>query len=139
MCTYTHTHTHTHTHTCTPSTQPLRCLTLCSLCTTYEQTWEMCKFFVDGRAKGEGNDSISRCPELTFTLVLACNTIRLVPSTIDPVNTLRLLLDLCLGTHTHTHTTRTRTRTHTYTQPPPHTRNTHTTSRDPPCPKPGAS
>ena len=65
---YTHAHTHTHTcayihrhHTHTPSTQSPRWLTLySSLCTTYEQTWEMCKFIVDGCAKGEGSDSISR-------------------------------------------------------------------------------
>ena len=99
--THTHTHTntqtHTHTHTHTPSTQPLRCLTLCSLCTTYEQTWEMCKSSVDGRAKGEGSDSISRFSELTFTLVLAYNAIGPVASTVDPVTMLRLV-------HTQAHT-----------------------------------
>ena len=51
----------THTHTHTPSTQWLRYLTLCSVCTTYEQTWEMCKFSVNGCAKGEGGGSISCC------------------------------------------------------------------------------
>ena len=70
--------------------------------------------------KGGGSDS--RCPELTLKLVLACNAIGPVASIIDPVTTLRLVLDLCLGTHTHTLT------------PPPYTRNTHTTSRNPPCP-----
>ena len=99
----------------------------------------MCKLSVDGRAKGEGSDSISRCPELTFTLDLACNATGPVASTVNPVTTLRLVLDSCLGTrththhmHTHTYTTTTHT-THTHTQPPPHTRNTHTTRRDPTC------
>ena len=48
---------------------------------------------VDGRALGEGSDSISHCPELTFTLVLACNAIGSVACTIDPVSTFRLVLD----------------------------------------------
>ena len=52
--------------------------------------------------KGGGSDS--RCPELTLKLVLACNAIGPVASIIDPVTTLRLVLDLCLGIHTHTHT-----------------------------------
>ena len=84
----------------------------------------MCKFSVDGRAKGEGSDSISRCPELTFTPILECSAIGSVASTVDPVTTLRLVLDLCLGIHTPTHTTCicTHTQTHTHT----HTMHTHT-------------
>ena len=71
---YAHTHTHTHI-------QSLRCFAFCSLCKTYEQTSEICKFSMDWHAKGEGSDSISRYPELTFTLVLACNAIDLEVST----------------------------------------------------------
>ena len=77
----------------------------------------MCKLLVDGLAKGEGSDSISRYPELTFTLVLARKTIGPLASTVDPVTTLRLVLDLCLtiDTHTHTHYMHTHTHTHTHT------------------------
>ena len=117
MHTHTHTHAHIHTHTThTLSTQSLRSLTFCSLYTTYEQTWEMCKFSVNGHAKGEGSDSISHCPELTFTLVLACNAIGPVASTIDPVTTLRLVLDISRYTHTHTHTHTPLHNHHHYTQ-----------------------
>ena len=112
-----HTYLHTYTHnTNTLSTQSLRCLPLCSLCTTYKQSWETCKFSVDRRGKGEGSDSISRCPELTFMLVLACNAIGPAASTIGQlqVTTLRLVLDVCLGTLIHTHTTCTCTHTQTH-------------------------
>ena len=87
----------------------------------------MCKFSVNGHAKGEGSDSISHCPELAFTLVLACNAIGTVASTIDPVTTLRLVLDLYLGTHTHTHT---HTHHHTTTTT---TYKKDTYNRDPLC------
>ena len=52
---------------------------------------------VDGCANDDGSDSISRCPELTLTLVLACNAIGPVASTIDPVTMLRLMFDFGLG------------------------------------------
>ena len=71
------------------------------ICTTYEQTWEMCTSSVDGRAKGEGCVSISRCPEFIFTLILAYNAIGQVASTVDPVTTLRLVLDYHIQ-ETHT-------------------------------------
>ena len=78
--------------------------------------------------------------------VAACNVIGPVASTVDPVTTLRLVLDLCLGTHphpyhihTHTHShhmhTHTHTHiTHTHTQTHPHTHtrthpHTHTHSK----------
>ena len=117
MCTHTHT---THTHQVPNCKDAL----LCSLCTIYEQAWEMCKLLVDGRAKGEGSDSISCCPEFTFTLVLACKTIVPVASTVDLVTMLKLVLDLCLamGTHTHSHHMHTHTHTTTYKK---HTHNKH--------------
>ena len=98
----------------------------------------MCKFSVGGRAMGEGSDSVSCCPELTSALVLACNAKGPVASIVDPVTTLRLVLDLSGHTHkltphahahTLTHSRHMHTHTHTmrvHTQPPPHTRNTHT-------------
>ena len=62
---------------------------------------------MDGCAKGEGSDSISLCPELAFTLVLACNAIGPVASTVDPITTLRLVY-----AHTHAHAYE---HAHTYT------------------------
>ena len=50
---------------------------------------------------------LSLCPELTFTLVLACNAIGPAASTVDPITTLRLVY-----AHTHAHTYE---HTHTYT------------------------
>ena len=83
---------------------------------TYKQTWEM--FFVDVHSKGEGSDSISRCPELTFTLVHACNAIGPGSSTVDSVTTLGLVhTHTHMYTHMYTHTyTHTHTHTHTSTQ-----------------------
>ena len=91
--THTHMHTHTHVHTYTDNTHTKYPVTKMpySLFSVHNiWTWEMCKFSVDGCAKGEGSASISCCPKLTFTLVL-------VASTNYPVTMLRLV-------HTHTHT-----------------------------------
>ena len=89
------------------------------LLTTYEQTWEMCKFFMNGYAKGEGSDSISRCPELTFTLIVTCMQYHRRGSQYRWFSH-----HVGIGAHVHT-------RTHTHTYMCIHTQTPHTRTKYP--------